>query len=591
MNSIKFQKVPVFIKKYIQAFLNCEAQISICEDIIKVTISHWEYFYLSLDSDKKNIFSYAQEKGTVSEKSKESINKLIEKLNTVVETPISLMLGYKLNNFDISRLYVVWLYSGQQHNDITEQQRLVLNSALSICTNNIQECRRILGTLWLTSIDIFDIYTQTPAEISHNHDELVFCRIQDNIWYDKNIALYLWEFRSLYNDISIIPTSSHIIQDFVASCGNMMSFLYLWKAQSIILENMHTKLQYFTYHHIFKRFNITVSISFEDWIQDIIEISQFLQTKLSYNSDIMFEYIIHNKNDTHVIQKQFTSASLDIESLLLYTSENYFGSFLLYHKNVNQDFTLVSSKHSISENGKNMYFLSGPIVNDRDITPNTKLLLEKAKTLYSESVDSTKRLCTDLNIFLEDVDIYDGDDVHIVWNENGIVDGVWESFPELYRLLRKGEDITFITEWWIPCLLDPGDYIKKYVLYNFPDYNIHFFPWPQIIPTVLSVCEFEYSGFFWFSVYLQEENLFFDKIFFHNAIFKNSIFIIFSFWSRARSDFKFFQELFPHSQIQIIHDIWSFEEQNEIYNLQDIDEKKISLFQETIDNVVYIIKQ
>lgn len=595
---LKFESLDRFIKEYYLHFLNIDVHvffkknnINISCDAISFSIMVWDQFYLDSNLD----FSFLMWPKIVTKN-------LLDYLNKNVTIPLSLKLRKEIGNIKEKSVFILW--SDGNVGNISENNLKLLKHSDILFTNNKEGVISLLKSLNIENKKVFlfsDIYFIELKNIS----EIILFQYWDYFELDQEINRVCCFLEKYFDRFFIQPYYSNFINKYSLSHTNYWSLLYLWsydngryRADSLVIRNKIIKfientdkiISKFTVWSMMSLSGLSIEFklfdelaTFIDDIKDILNnyylVELLLETKDWYINSINYA----NKLD----YSQFRNES-GISDITVFIYPKIWESFVWYYKyNLNNDL-------------KSLTFLSAPLSNISEFTDNSLKELWKSKYIYGESLEWLKKFLDSLKITYFDKELFYWDDLKLVWDykkedkkQMDKLNIVPKVFPELIRLLDYSKKIYFLTDGWAPCILDPGDYIKKYINLNYWEYSVIWIKWPSVLSTVLLWSVFEYKYIYWAPLnytisvsidYLEEIN------FFSNDNFKDTLMIFYSFWKNFEGDLLIFEKIFDKNiKIQIIWDIWTEREYNKVCNAGSLHMDEINYISNSLVNIVYLL--
>ncbi len=586
------KNVPSFIEKYFEKLIWEKAKLVFIWNIIEISVLgnvFWinilDKFYFDSRLEKVNDFNL-----------REFAVKLLDILNDHFYIPMDI----KLNSISIE----------------LSQKSIFLISITSLEEDLSEE---LISIIWKSEL----IYTNNPEFFKNNEKLKTNWKIFNineinNLenYYDVTVVYYWDRFNEiitqniLYKKFSdsnfyILPCSSNFINHFSLSVANYWSLFFSWSYMEI--NSFYDKIQ-FDFNKFLEcseqfsiknyRNSMINKTTFSILLSNFQSLNEFIDLIKKENlwkiTDYFINIIFETKTGYFNLFKNLSS--IDTGILKHETNVINISVFIFKNLNKNKDFFKFNSLSS----PKTFTFLSAPLGKTKEFNFKTIDCLIKSKYIFWETLDWTRDIFNRLNITYNDKELYYWDDLNLIDNVNfnnedwNFIDKIPDVLPDLYKLLILWQKIVFLTDWWVPCILDPWDYIKKYIINNFDDYSVLWFIWPSVLPTVLLWSCFDYKNIFWtpliYAIYpvvdeIKESN------FFSYSNFKDTLIIFYSFWENIIRDLETLNAIFDcEISLQIIWDISTNREYNKIFMNLNIDKTAVDYIASNIKNLVYLIK-
>lgn len=593
---LKLKDINIFIKKYYSLFNIYDINIIINNNVINIVFlseSNSDFWIHINDKFKfDNRFNNIENKNI-----KEFSIKLLELLNKKVKIPLSIKCGKIINNLWDKSIFILTLDC--EIWNISKNQFDLLNKADKVYTDDINKLTELL-----IKLDINNIIINKFSDVKNNHWDLILINYGDYLEWDKTINTCLSENYTKYEKVFLLSSSTNFINKYSLSHTNYWNLLFLWAYNSNEKKSIQDKVDYFvsTTRSIHSHFSIWEMISLS-WLsiefKNYADLNEFIIDAKSKEIDNKFLFeIIFETSDWYYNIVDYIS-QLEYNHFMNKVN-NTFITVFIYPKI--WDHFLWYSRFNSNKNPKKITYISSPLSNVWEFTDLSRKELTKAKYIFWESITWVKNFLKNLKITYSDREILDWEDIEWInsyINKYGIydkskIDLVKNVFPELINQLDSSEQIHFLSDWWAPCILDPGDNIKKYINLYYPEYSVIWIKWPNVISTVLLWCVFEYKYIYWapliYSIYPAVDYLKTCWIF-NKENFSETLWIFYSFWKNINKDISILTDLFwENSNIQIIWDIWTDNEYNKVYKLQTITEENTTYINKEIENIVYLLK-
>ncbi len=483
--------------------------------------------------------------------------------------------------------------------DLSQDIINLIKYSKDIYTNNIKGVK-----LLFTELDIIDKNIYNFSDIKEINEDLVLLNYWDFLEWEKEINKIVSKYYNYFDKIYIITNSTNFINKYSLSHTNYWSLLYLWIYDFKNNNNIQNKISNFL--------NISKKIKSEFSIGEMISLS-WLSLEFKKYSDLN-QFII---NMTDIWNEK------DFLLEIIFETEDWYYNIIDYIKEINYKFLenkqnksnitifiypkiweefIWYNKFNTKNNSKKIIYISSPLSNITEFTTNSINQLGKSKYVFWESIPWTEIFFKNLKITFNDKELLYWEDIEWIndfINENNVSNKVKfhlvkDVFPELIDKLDNSEQIHFLSDGWVPCVLDPWDNIKKYINLYYPEYSVIWIKWPNVISTVLLSCVFEYKYIYWapliYTIYPAKDYL--KEIdFFNKNDFWDTLIIFYSFWKNVKKDFPILIDLFwKDIKIQIIGDIGRDIEFNKVFELKSIDENDINYISEVLENTVYLLK-
>ena len=602
---LKFKNLDIFIINFIQKFWKITIKVSL----------KWNKIILIIDNIIINIKIIHENKNNFKVITDWSINKvndnfylkLIKKLliilNNKLDIPLSIKMWKSINAFNNKNIFISSLDENIDNISVNILNLLIFSD--HIYTNNISWLNKILIKLNIVIPNINNF--NELYKLNDFDKDIVLINFWDYIEWDKYINSILGRIYNKFNNIFVLPNSTNFINKYSLSLSDYGGLYFLW------LYNYNNKEKIYNNVLFFLNQILKISESFSLWelitkkvvsieFKKIIDLEKFIldfrKRIWELNKNFLFEIILEIEDgyidiidNINIIDYLCLRKYENISNITMFISLKISNLFLWYKKIHNKN------------NCKKITYLSAPLSHINEFTKKTIEEIKKSKYIYWESISWIERFFKNLNITYDDKIIFNWEDVKLIKKyikdnnlsyEKNKVELVNKVFPELIKLLDNSNNLYYISDWWVPCILDPGDYIKKYINLNYQEYSVIWIKWPNVISTVLLSCIFDYQYIYWapliYTIYPAKDYLN-EIIFFKKENFLDTLFIFYSFWENINNDIEILLGLFwKNIRIQIIWDIWSNNEFNRLYKLDSILEKDIIYILYNLENIVYLLK-
>ena len=605
---IKFWDIPKFLEKSYKNLINEKVSVIFQEWKFDIIFDNKEItnLWIKINKTWKNRFYFDEKINDLNNKKiKNFSSKLLWILSESVDVPLSYLLGKKISNLNNRSIFILW--NDWDVKNLSFWNKEILSLTKIIYTNNT---KWVLDFLKEINIENKKIFSYDEIKIDEINDDIVLFQYGDILEHNKDLNKLLKKIINIFDKVYLSSYYTNFINKYSLSHSNYWNLFYLWSFSFDELNKnldliKNKLLNYIDYTNIFNdklKWSLlektSLSIDFDNYmsLKLFFDFFKGLDLLYWYNIEIIYEtekgyYNIINSIDKIDISNLNNEKNLSNISIFIYKIDAW-----------NEKFSNFIKFNNI-ESSKTITFISSPLSNSLEFTPKIIEEMNKSKYIFWETIEWVKNFYDRININIDDKNIYYWDDLDLIWNylkKNNIYencDNEFEYIPKvlnvLVDLVDNSQKIYFISDWWAPCILDPGDSIKKYLSVYYKEYSFIWIKWPNVISSVLLCSAFEYKSFFWspfiYSITPWKETL--KEInFFDRDKFKDTLIIFYSFWYNIGKDIDVLKDLFSDIEIQIIWDIWIDTEYNKKFDLDFISINDINYIKQNIKNTVYLLK-
>lgn len=594
---LNFLKLDLFIIKFYKKSVGIDVKVSIKKSVIyieSIDSSIFDMFWIEV----KQKFSFSSEYSHIEDVLfKKYSDKLLLIINNYVSIPLLIQMWKELNSFDISSIFLT-SFSWELW-DISKNQIDLFNNSKVLFTNNILELEKLLK-----SLNVSNKIINGFEKIDEKSESLSIVNYWDIFECDKSLNYSLVDLSKSFTNIFTLTNSTNFINKYSLSHTNYGSLLYFWIYNSNNIQEISSNIdEYLSINRkIISEYTLWNMISLS-WITiDFLELKDLISfvntvSRDRLGDDFICEVIYETQkwyyNMVDYLAKidlKFFSEEINTSNISMYIFPKISNDFIWY------------KKYNSYNSEKKFIYLSSPLSNNNEFTNRSIQELEKSRYIYWESIPWVEKFMKQLKIspvdkevlYWEDIEgINDYIKLNNLTNTNK-VQLVKNVFPDLISNLENSDKVTFLTDGWAPCILDPWDNFKKYINLYYPEYSVIWIKWPNVISTVMLSCLFSYKYIYWapliYSIYPVKDYL--KEIwFFQSSYFEDTVIVFYSFWQNLKKDIEIFLELlWEKSSIQIIWDIWREREYNRSFWLTNIWKVEVNYISKNINNIVYILK-
>lgn len=594
------KNIESFIKKYYISFLWREVTISIDKNTINIILLDDDFWIKLLDRFIFNkSFEYIKDI-----KFKEVSSKLVDILNAKFYIPTDIKLWKKEFSTSKKSIFITSLLNDKK--SLSNEFIKIINSSEFIFTNDLNLFSDLLEE------GLFDFnwefFNMSGLLVDNNINFDITILYFGDLFAEKSNLDFLYN-KFLDRSIYTYSADSNFINDYSLSVSNYGSLLFAWSYDEETYNSDEIILNFESFLEISSFFYD------EKMIKSMISKYTYSISLVNYN---VLDFFIKD-----ISNSSFLKYSGYFINIIYRTNSGYFS---LFQEIENIDYSILKDEDNISnisififknfentdifkklnsyDSPKNLLYLSAPLSKTSEFRFDTIEYIRKSKYIFWESLEGIKWYFEGMNITYDDKKLFFWDDLTLLgeykdklWIENDItdLDIIPKVLPDLIKLIDNWEKIIFLSDWWAPCILDPGDYIKKFIIKNYSEYSILGIPGPNVLSTILLWVAFDYKKIFWTPLIYglrPATNKIVENNFFNLSIYDDTLLIFYSFVSEIKNDILTLNKIFDSNiKMQIFADIWTEYEYNKVTTLWDFCIKYYKELLDISDNVVYVFKK